>query len=120
MAKGTKTGGRNIKPGQVLNPIGGRAHSPEKKALKKLTTEHLKEVADIILEGNLEKLKALVTDPNTSVLKVWIAKAAATAIQKGDINTLETILNRSIGKVKEKVDLSSDGFKVIIEEYGKK
>jgi len=118
MAKGKKTGGRNIKPGQVLNPRGGGAISPETRAIRSLTAEHLKDIADLILEGNVEKLKEIVTDPSSSVLRVWLAKAAATAIQKGDLGPLEVILNRSIGKVKEKVDLSaSEGFKVVIEDY---
>ena len=106
MAKGKKTGGRNIRPGQVLNPLGQGAVSPRTRALRKITLEHIEEVADVILDGNIEKLKAMASDPATSVLKVWIAKAAATGIQKGDLQSLTTILDRVLGKPKERHDIT--------------
>jgi hypothetical protein len=122
MAKGKKTGGKNFALGNKANPKGGGAISPETRIIRKITTENLKEIADVILDGNIEKLKEIITDPNSSVLKVWLAKAAATAIQKGDLGPLDTILNRSIGKVKDNINHStSDGFKILIEDYkGKK
>ena len=105
MAKGKKTGGRNFKPGQVANPKGGGALSPETRAIRKITQEHIQDVADVILDGNIGKLGDLARDPESSVLKVWLAKAAAEGIKKGDIHPLEVILNRTMGKPKENVSL---------------
>lgn len=106
MAKGKKTGGRNFEPGNKANPKGGGAISPITRAIRKITKEHLEDIADLILDSNLEGLKALASDPNASVLKVWIAKAAAEGIRKGDIYSLESLLNRLLGKPKERVELS--------------
>lgn len=106
MAKGKKTGGRNIKPGQVLNPIGAAAISPQTRAIRRITTEHIEEVADVILEGNLTRLAELARNPESSVLKVWIAKAAAEGIRKGEIGPLETILSRVLGRPKERIEAS--------------
>lgn len=125
MAIGKKTGGRNFAKGQVSNPKGAGAVSPQVRAIRKITLEHIEEVADLILDGNLEKLKALASSPETSVLKVWIAKAAATGIQKGDLHSLDAILNRVLGKPKERHEVTGKdgediGFKVQIFDYGQK
>jgi hypothetical protein len=117
MAKGKKTGGRDIKPGQVLNPLGAKSRDPMKIAIRQVTAATYKEVADLILEGNVEGLKAIVSDPNSSVMRVWIAKAAATAIQKGDLGPLEQILNRAIGKPKENVEQSGK-IELVIKRWG--
>ncbi len=101
MAKGKKTGGRNFAKGAVSNPRGGAALSPMTRAIRKVTIDHIEEVADIILDNNLEKLKALANDPTTTVLKVWLAKAAAEGIRKGDLHSLEAILNRVLGRPRE-------------------
>jgi hypothetical protein len=119
MARGKKTGGRNFAKGNVSNPKGGGAISPQVRALRKITLEHIEEVADVILDGNIEKLKLLASDPETSVLKVWIAKAAATGIQKGDLHSLTMILDRVLGKSTENVKTQGE-IKVIIEDYSKK
>jgi hypothetical protein len=98
--------GKPIQKGQVLNPRGANAHSKDTKIMRQVTAATYKEVADLILEGNVEGLKSIVSNPASSVMRIWIAKAAATAIQKGDLGPLEQILNRAIGKPKENVEHS--------------
>lgn len=106
MAKGKKTGGKNIQPGQVLNPIGANAHNPVTKALRKLTQEKLEEIADLILDGNRGSLTAIVASHEESSLRVAYAKAALNAMSRGDLSQIEIILNRLLGKVKDKVEHS--------------
>lgn len=118
MARGDK--GRRFKPGESGNPNGRPPTSPEVKALRKITTEALEEIGDLILSGNKPKLQDIAASLTEPAIRVIYAKAACNAMAKGDVTSLELILNRVVGKVKDKVDLSSDGFKVIIEEYGKK
>lgn len=125
MAKGKKTGGRNFAKGQVSNPLGGAALSPQVRAIRKITLDHIEEVADLILDGNLQKLKDLAGNPDTSVLKVWLAKAAAEGIRKGDLHSLESILNRVLGKPKERHEVTGRegediGFRITIHDYGSK
>ena len=109
MAKGSKSGGRPFAKGNKANPAGGGAITPATRAIRKITLTHIEEVADVILDGNLDKLKALANNPDTSVLKVWIAKAAATGIQKGDLASLTTLLDRIMGKPKERHVLEHSG-----------
>lgn len=108
MAKGKKTGGRDWVKGQVPNPIGARAHDPQKKALRKLTHAQVAEVASLILDGDIDALNEVVKDKTSTPLKIWLASVAMKGIQKGDMATLSMLLDRVVGKVKEKVDLSND------------
>jgi hypothetical protein len=122
MARGRKTGGKNFAKGHVANPKGGGALSPEIRAVRKITLEHIEEVADIILDGNIEKLKQLAANPETSVLKMWLAKAAAEGIRKGDLSSLETILSRVMGRPRNSVDVAMDPEKnkieIIVKRWG--
>ena len=100
------------KPGQSGNPEGGRKHNPEKKRIKKVTNELLQDLVDLALSGNVSELKRIIADPTSPALKVGIATALFTAIKKGDWKTLESIVERIVGKVPVKVDHTSDGEKL--------
>ena len=116
IAKGRKTGGRNFEKGGVSNPKGGGALSPRVRAIRKITLEHIEEVADVILDSNLEKLKEMASHPDASVLKVWLAKSAAEGIRKGDLQSLTTILDRVMGKPKERHEVSGvDGAPIEVD-----
>lgn len=110
MARGKKTGGRDFKPGQVANPLGAGAGDPVMKAIRRLTHAQLAEVGCLIIEQNPEKLKDIMKDPASTSIKVWFAAICLKGIQKGDAHAMDVLMNRIVGKVKEKVDLtSSDG-----------
>lgn len=104
-----------FKKGQSGNPSGGRAHNPELRAIKKLTAQEVAEVGALLVKGNLEGLKAVASDPNASALQMMIASVAVRTIQKGDMQALDVLLNRLIGKVKDHVEVSaSQGPQVIV------
>ena len=116
-----KTGGRNIEKGQVLNPIGGNAHNPEVRMVRKLTNEQVIELSTIILEGNPQKLRDVMNDKSSTVLQVAIASALNKAIIRGDMAAVNALLDRILGKVKDRVDISGDvGIKVSITDYTSK
>jgi hypothetical protein len=106
MAKGRKTGGRDFKPGVVTNPRGGGAHNPSLKAVRRLSQMQIAELGTMILEGNIDSLKAVEKDPAASVLKVMIASVSIKAINKGDHSALAAILDRIVGKPKQVVEMS--------------
>ena len=99
-----KPRGKPFQKGNNANPIGALAHDPVIRKIRKMTHADIEEIGQVILEGNLEKLNAIKNDPNTSVLKLWICTIAIIAIKKGDVNALNSILDRIVGKVKEKVE----------------
>ena len=118
MAKGSKTGGRDWKPGQSGNPRGAAAHDPNMKAVRALTREQVAEVGALVLSGNVDDLRKIIGDPKNGIqpdptatpLKIWFATVALKGISKGDMFTFNAMLDRIIGKSKESIDLSnSDG-----------
>lgn len=96
------------KPGQSGNPQGGRKHDPEMKAFARLTKEELKDVAALILKGDLTELERMSNDKTQIVLKVMVASVAAKIMKKGDMHALDLLLNRLIGKVKQEIGIEGD------------
>ncbi len=115
MAKGKKTGGRNFVPGVVTNPNGRPKIPPEVKTLRKLTTESLAEIGDLILQGDKPRLHEIANSLTEPAIRVAYAKATINAMVKGDLSTLELILNRVVGKVKDKVDLGSQEGGIVLK-----
>lgn len=97
------------------NLEGGRKHNPEIKAIKRLTEAEMIEVGSLVLKGNIRELQLVLKDPTSSVLKCMMAGVAIKTIQKGDPHALDVLLNRLIGKVKERVEVTGiDAPKVIV------
>lgn len=105
MARGKKTGGRDIQKGEVLNPHGAGTHSKVLHDVKKFTNEQIKEVMETLLFGKMEDLNRTLRNQDATVMRVWMARIIETAILAGDVKPLEVILNRVLGKPKETVEL---------------
>lgn len=112
--------GRNEKghyvKGHSGNPLGSQLHDPELKKLKRLTSAEVAEVGTLILSKNLKALKDIVKDAmknkdsQHSALKAWFAAIAVKAIETGNATSLDPLMNRITGKVKERIELSgADG-----------
>lgn len=116
MARGKKTGGKDFAVGNNANPIGGGAQDPNKRALRRMTQAQVAEVAATILSGTPEDLmrivgdkdKGIPPDPTATPLKIWFARVALKGIGKGDMSSLDVLLNRTIGRVKEKIELTGE------------
>lgn len=100
--------GSGWKKGQSGNPLGGKAHNPELKRIKNLTNNELVEVANLIIKGSINDLKEMKDDDEQTVLKRMLASVAVKIISKGDMHALDVLLNRLVGKVKDKLDV--EGF----------
>lgn len=98
--------GRLFKKGEVHNPLGAGAHNKELKAVKRLTQKEIADVGGFILNNNLEALKTIRMDPESSVFKVWICSVAIVAITKGDAQALNVLLDRIVGKVKDESNMT--------------
>ena len=115
MAKGRKTGGRDFKVGHKMAK-GGAAHNPDLKRIRKLTQSEVAEIGSMILELNLKQLIDIKTETGAKALKVWIASIVARAISKGDAQALNALLDRIVGKVKDKIEMSGpDGGPIAVE-----
>ena len=94
------------KKGQSGNPSGGKLHNPEIRKLKNLTEAEIVEVGSLVVKGSIKELQELSKNPNCSALTAMMASVAAKAINKGDGAALDILLNRIVGKVKERVEQS--------------
>lgn len=106
MAKGKKTGGNDIKKGEVRNPT-GRPRTPEylKKA-SKLTKVRFQEILHKYCNHSLEDLKMSYINKKTPALDLVVIKVLIEAIRKGDEKKLGFLLDRMIGKVKEEIEVT--------------
>jgi hypothetical protein len=104
-----------FKKGVSGNPNGRPTITPEVKALRKITNQSLEEIGDLILSGDRPKLQEIASSNTEPAIRVAYAKATLNAMVKGDLSTLEIILNRVVGKVREKLDLSSPEGAIILK-----
>ena len=111
-------GNPNIKPrwkkGESGNPKGRPVSTPEQLRLTRLTKTELTEIGSYIVKGDKTELKKIVDDPTTSILKSWIASIAIKGIASGDMDALNKLLERIVGKVKEEVEVSGNAVSVVV------
>jgi len=107
---GKEIGILNLKPykkGQSGNPKG----RPRKMVCSmKLEGYKLTEINDTIqamVSMNIDELKKVWDNPNSTILEKTIAGALRKSLSQGDLNSVETLLNRVYGKPKEKMEVLS-------------
>ena len=106
MARGKKTGGRNFAAGNTGRPKG----SKNKCVSKAVVNSNQKEIEVIIskyMAMSIDKLKATVTRKTTKSLDVMVIKIIIECIKFGDFSRLNFLLDRTIGKVKDKLDVNN-------------
>ena len=117
MAKGFKSGGRDFVKGVVTNPKGRPKVSSQLKEIKQLNATRLAELLNEFINMDKEALIAKSKNPSTTVFELIICSILKNAYDKGDQQRINFILDRLVGKVKDQVEHSGDGFKIILEDY---
>lgn len=101
MAKGKKTGGRNIKPGEKIAVGFGRPRlTQQARDLKKLTSDEFIKIANKFHYMNREEITEYLRSPKATMLELAVGGTMVKAVQTQDITRINSILDRSIGKVK--------------------
>lgn len=91
----------------VSGNLKGRPKVPEDiKKLRNLSHKEISEIGAIVVRGNREALLAVKDDPNSTVLQSWIASVAYYGIKEGNAQSLNALLDRLVGKVKEQIDIT--------------
>lgn len=105
MAKGKKTGGKNFEPGWAGGP--GRPALPadlkEARALTRVDFERLINKFLFMGKSELEKVKA---SNESTAIELLISSIVLKAANDGDHLRTDFLLNRLIGKVQEKLEVS--------------
>lgn len=104
--KRKKTGGRDFKKGQSGNPNGRPKLPEELRLIKKMTPSFVRNVISKVSRMNQEQIAEVIHEPDTSILEATIMKIYLKAMTEGDYLRLNFLLDRSIGKVKEELDVS--------------
>lgn len=100
------------KKGESGNPKG----RPKKPVLQmKVAGYKLAEINDTIqamCSMTLEQLREIWENPNATLLERTIASSLRKGIEKGNLDSLETLMNRVYGKPNEKLDITTAGDKL--------
>lgn len=95
-----------FKKGKSGNP-GGLPKNPAVTALRNLTIKEYREVIELALVSNLEALAKLANDPATSAVQMGVARALMNAVKKGDFDIIERLATRIVGKIPDKLEVTS-------------
>lgn len=110
--KGNKTGGRDFKPG---NPGGGRPLLPEEiKEARKLNKYDVEMSLTNHLRMTRDQIATVIKDPESKMLDILVASIIAKAVQTGDQQRLDFILNRTIGKVSDHIEISDNRMSIML------
>lgn len=106
MAKGKKTGGRDLKPGDRLNPLGRPPEPEDVKDAKKLSKVEFIRVANKFLYMTLAEIREVEEDKKSTMLDLLLASIILKGFDHGDQGRLTFFLDRIIGPVKSKIEHS--------------
>lgn len=91
------------------NPNGARLHNPLTRALQRTTKDSYCEALSISFESQEDELRAYVSNPETPMLKKFVAQAMLKAFEKNDFHFVKDIADRLIGKVGETMTINQTG-----------
>lgn len=96
------------KKGQSGNPEGRPPDPPELKRLKNLTKRELVDLGNLVVKGDVDTLRKLASNGKSTALVAMVAAVCERVIREGDMQKLDILLNRLIGRVKEEVQHSGE------------
>jgi hypothetical protein len=83
--------------------------------VKRLTQDELIEVGTLLLKGNMQDLLLEMENPNCSIIKMLVGSVTQRAIQRGDMTAFNGLLDRLVGKVADRVEVTANsGPQVIV------
>lgn len=96
----------DFKKGFSANPLGRPPLPPDLKAVRKLSPALVSGMISKYARMSRGELTTVIEDRSTPALNLTICVILAKAMQDGDYTRLNFLLDRSIGKVKENVEIS--------------
>lgn len=97
MAKGTKTGGRNFRPGQTGNPNGRPKVPHDIKMARDQNKIEFDQSLNRLVRYNVDQINEAMRSKDLPIIDMVTAKILASAFNEGDHHRLKFILDRLIG-----------------------
>jgi hypothetical protein len=114
---GVKSGGRDIKKGEVLNKKGS-SYPNEIRRIDKWTQLTFRLRVQEFLNMTMDELKAKLKDSDTLCGDLLIGMVLMEAIKRGDVVKMNAILDRCIGKVTERMEIVDDKTFIVEKRNG--
>lgn len=126
--KGKKTGGRDFEPGNAGGP--GRPELlPQVREFKKWGKENTSRMLTKVGSMTYPELESLLQKPTwANVLELAVGSVLMRAIEHGEHQGIEWLLNRTIGPVKHEVEVTqrqelptpAEAIKILVDDYAQK
>lgn len=100
--------GRKFEKGNNANPLGAGAHNKDVKRIRRLTNQEVAQLGSMLLEHSQVELMEIRDDRNSSSLQKWFATVIINGIAQADMRTLDALLDRLVGKVKDHLELTGE------------
>lgn len=95
-----------FEPGNKVAKGHGRPKTDSYLAeVKKLNRDEVERTMAELMKGDRSKIKAVIEDPGTPMMRLMVASLIQKAITTGDPAILNFLLDRTIGKVKENIEI---------------
>lgn len=107
-----------FKKGMIANPNGrpkGTAVIPP--GIKQFNSKMISEVMAKYISMDVAQLSEIIKDTSLPVLDMLVARILATGVQKADQTRFSFILDRMVGKVADKQEISQTTTSLTLEEY---
>jgi hypothetical protein len=108
MALGKKYGGRDWVPGQSGNPAGRPAIPKDIRLMKKVDAREFEEMVARLTDMTIPEIQAYVKSGKATAREEMII-GQINAARKGSTSSFSHLLDRTIGPVKQKMDLNISG-----------
>jgi hypothetical protein len=106
-----KNGGKlnRFTKGESGNPKGRPRKVISKLKLDGYKLAEINDTIQIMVSMTFDELKKIWDSPDATILEKTIAAALRKSLSKGELDSVETLLNRVYGKPKNDVDITSNG-----------
>lgn len=109
MPKGKKYGGRDFLPGNNANPKGRPKKTEELRAIEKAVGDKLADIARLLII-DAQEAATVLRNPNASLLEHFVASA----LTKRDAGVIFAILDRVLGKPKQRTEIVTERAPIVL------
>jgi hypothetical protein len=78
------------------------------RAARRMAALEFEDIVYKYMRSPVDELKRMMTDPKTPAVELVVIKLLVMSIQNGDISRFNLLLERTIGKVQEKIKLEGN------------